>query len=113
MVLKFFMSYEHLRYGGGLNRMLFGNTPVYGPKSTIGHYVKNIFASNWKGFGVGQVLGNIPDRMYPSNKSLYRDRTVISMPGKLEYKYKQQPARRAPVRRYRSRYLLNRFKRKR
>jgi hypothetical protein len=60
-----------------------------------------------KGFGLGQVLGNIPDRMYPTNKSLFRDRKVISMPGKLEFKKK-------PVRvRHRSRYLRQRYVKRR
>jgi hypothetical protein len=100
-----------MRYGGGFNKLFFGNTPVYGPKSTLGHYAKNIAASNWKGFGVGTVLGNIPDRMYPTNKSLYRDRKVITMPGKLDFKYKK-PARRVLIR-HRSVYLRNRYVKKR
>jgi hypothetical protein len=104
------MSLEHLRYGGGLNRMLFGNTPVYGPKSTLMHYGKNLVGVHSKGFGVGTVLGNIPDRMYPINKSLFRDRKVINMPGKLEFKRKPIVKKKSRVS-YRSKYLLRRFKR--
>ena len=99
------MSFEYLRYGGGFNRLFFGNTPVYGPKSTIMQHGKNLVGVHSKGFGVGAVLGNIPNRMYPTNTSLYRDRKVITMPGKLEFKRK--PARQRLIR-HRSGYLRRR-----
>jgi len=85
-----------------------------GPNGLVrqGLSIGSAFGKAAKGFGVGTVLGNIPDRMYPTNKSLYRDRKVITMPGKLDWKFKPKAAPKRVIR-YKSRYLRNRYVKKR
>lgn len=90
----------------------FAHVPYYSGYQAVKHGLNALsgLGNAFKGFGVGQVLGNIPNRMYPTN---YRERTVITMPGKLDFKYKPKLNTRKRVQFSRSSYLRRRFMKKR
>jgi len=106
LALKFFMWFLPTNPNNLGPARDFVHVPFYSGYQAIKHGWKSM-VEGVKGGPVGITLGNIPDRMYPTNKSLFRDRKVISMPGKLEFKKKVR------VIRHRSRYLRQRYSRRR